>query len=115
LCLKFEWIGENSAFECLCNKAIHKSKGLEFKAVIHLGLEAWVFPRMTRRHGQWILQDLDGDKNLHYVAITRAEKLCYLVNMSIRVNSQFEERTAEKSEFLCIEKLNKHIVDLGVM
>jgi len=21
LCLKFEWIGENSAFECLCNKA----------------------------------------------------------------------------------------------
>ncbi|APJ17648.1 ATP-dependent helicase [Acinetobacter baumannii] len=95
--------------------SIHKSKGLEFKAVIHLGLEAWVFPRMTRRHGQWILQDLDGDKNLHYVAITRAEKLCYLVNMSIRVNSQFEERTAEKSEFLCIEKLNKHIVDLGVM
>ena len=42
--------------------SIHKSKGLEFKAVIHLGLEAWVFPRMTRRHGQWILQDLDGDK-----------------------------------------------------
>ncbi|OTU40578.1 hypothetical protein CAT56_16115, partial [Acinetobacter nosocomialis] len=22
LCLKFEWIGENSAFECLCNKAV---------------------------------------------------------------------------------------------
>ncbi|EXI04102.1 hypothetical protein J604_4112, partial [Acinetobacter sp. 694762] len=22
MCLKFEWIGENSAFECLCNKAI---------------------------------------------------------------------------------------------
>ncbi|QBC47848.1 hypothetical protein C4X49_10605 [Acinetobacter baumannii] len=21
MCLKFEWIGENSAFECLCNKA----------------------------------------------------------------------------------------------
>ena len=24
MCLKFEWIGENSAFECLCNKARFK-------------------------------------------------------------------------------------------
>lgn len=95
--------------------SIHKAKGLEFKVVIHLGLEAWVFPRMARRHEQWVVRDLDGDKNLHYVAITRAEKFCYLVSMSVRVNSQFQERTAEKSEFLCIERLNKHIVDLGVM
>lgn len=71
--------------------------------------------KMARRHEQWVVGDLDGDKNLHYVAITRAEKFCYLVSMSVRVNSQFQERTAEKSEFLCIERLNKHIVDLGVM
>ncbi|MFV5654797.1 hypothetical protein VXR13_18835, partial [Acinetobacter baumannii] len=29
LCLKFEWIGENSAFECLCNKAVKKEELLE--------------------------------------------------------------------------------------
>ena len=83
--------------------------------LIHLALEAWVFPRMTRRHDQWVVQDLDGYKNLHYVASTRAEKLCYLVNMSIRVNSQFKETSAQKSGFLCIQRLNKHIVDLGVI
>lgn len=93
--------------------SIHKAKGLEFKAVIHLGLEAWVFPRMTRMEDKWVFHDLQGDKNLHYVAITRAEKLCYLVDMSVRVNSQFQERNANKSEFLCIKNLEKHIVDLG--
>ncbi|EXC26320.1 hypothetical protein J559_2937 [Acinetobacter sp. 983759] len=30
--LKFEWIGENSAFECLCNKA-----GFSYK-LIHSGI-----------------------------------------------------------------------------
>ncbi|MFV5654787.1 sigma-54 dependent transcriptional regulator [Acinetobacter baumannii] len=28
MCLKFEWIGENSAFECLCNKADQNSRKL---------------------------------------------------------------------------------------
>lgn len=98
--------------------SIHKSKGLEFKVVIHLGLEQWVLPRKTKKQGQWTFSDLEGDKNLHYVAITRAENLCYLVDMPIRVKSEnnvFKEMNANKSEFLCIERLNKHIVDLGVM
>ncbi|MDA4940556.1 ATP-dependent helicase [Acinetobacter baumannii] len=98
--------------------SIHKSKGLEFKVVIHIGLEQCVLPRKTKKHGQWTFSDLDGDKNLHYVAITRAENLCYLVDMPIRVKSEnnvFKEMNANKSEFLCDERLNKYIVDLGVM
>ncbi|MCU4398345.1 UvrD-helicase domain-containing protein [Acinetobacter junii] len=98
--------------------SIHKSKGLEFKVVIHIGLEQWVLPRKTKKQGQWTFSDLEGDKNLHYVAITRAENFCYLVDMPIRVkleNKEFKEMSANKSEFLCIERLNKHIVDLGVM
>lgn len=94
---------------------IHKAKGLEFKVVIHIGLEEWVLPRRTIINRQCYFQDFEGDKNLHYVAITRAEKFCYLVDMSLRVNAQFREMEANKSEFLCIEGLNKHIVDLGVI
>ncbi|WP_234631449.1 3'-5' exonuclease [Acinetobacter pittii] len=45
--------------------SIHKSKGLEFKVVIHLGLEQWVLPRKTKKQGQWTFSDLEGDKNLH--------------------------------------------------
>ncbi len=98
--------------------SIHKSKGLEFKVVIHIGLEQWVLPRKTKKQGQWTFSDLEGDKNLHYVAITRAENLCYLVDMPLRVKLEekvFREMSANKSEFLCDERLNKHIVDLGVM
>ncbi|WP_171493684.1 3'-5' exonuclease, partial [Acinetobacter calcoaceticus] len=92
---------------------IHKAKGLEFKVVIHIGLEEWVLPRRTVNNGQWRFQDFEGDKNLHYVAITRAEKICYLVDMSVRVNAHFREIDANKSEFLCIRNLDKYIVDLG--
>lgn len=92
---------------------IHKAKGLEFKVVIHIGLEEWVLPRRTLNNGQWSFQDFDGDKNLHYVAITRAEKICYLVDMSVRVNAHFREIDANKSEFLCNRNLDKYIVDLG--
>ncbi|EPF81799.1 UvrD-helicase domain-containing protein [Acinetobacter rudis] len=94
---------------------IHKAKGLEFKVVIHIGLEEWVLPRRTIKNGKCYFQDFEGDKNLHYVAITRAEKFCYLVDMPIRVNARFREIEAIKSEFLCIESLNKHIVNLGVI
>lgn len=98
--------------------SIHKSKGLEFKVVIHIGLEQWVLPRKTKKQGQWTFSDLEGDKNLHYVAITRAENFCYLVDMPIRIKLEdeaFKEMRANQSEFLSIPRLNKHIVDLGVI
>ena len=38
MCLKFEWIGENSAFECLCNKAaqIQQLNWLDDPLTMHL-------------------------------------------------------------------------------
>ena len=37
MCLKFEWIGENSAFECLCNKASFRAKSEEFSDILKMG------------------------------------------------------------------------------
>ena len=98
---------------------IHKAKGLEFKVVIHIGMEAWVFPSKTKINGNWENADIVADKCLHYVAITRAEKLCYLVNMPFRITkdkitNDLNEKSAEKSDFLRIQRLDKHIIDLGV-
>ncbi|MFV5654775.1 hypothetical protein VXR13_18710, partial [Acinetobacter baumannii] len=46
LCLKFEWIGENSAFECLCNKAVdltnmfRLNQKVKFKKSILINIKA---------------------------------------------------------------------------
>ncbi|MDH1704561.1 ATP-dependent helicase [Acinetobacter johnsonii] len=96
---------------------IYKAKGLEFKIVIHIGMEQWTFPSKSKDSNQnWVFKDASGDKNLHYVAITRAEKICYLVSMSKRVtksDDKYYEKDATVSEFLKIERMNKHIIDLG--
>lgn len=92
---------------------IHKSKGLEFKVVIHIGLEALSFPLVTKNDGIWGVKDMKEEKNLHFVAITRAEKLCFLISMTKRVNSNLVESDAEPSEFFTYPYLEDHIKDLG--
>ena len=53
---------------------LHKSKGLEFDAVFHMDLYEYVFtfPNSSDVDYQQAL-------NLHYVGITRAKKVCYLM------------------------------------
>lgn len=53
---------------------IHSAKGLEFKNVIIVGLEEELFPSsMAIREG-----GLEEERRLFYVAITRAEKNCFI-------------------------------------
>ncbi len=54
---------------------IHSAKGLEFKNVIVVGLEEELFPSgiAMREEG-----DLEEERRLFYVAITRAEKNCFI-------------------------------------
>jgi len=53
---------------------IHKSKGLEFNIVFHMDLYNWVF-----EYPESSAADRLQCKNLHYVAVTRAIDVCYLV------------------------------------
>ncbi|MCH7351281.1 MULTISPECIES: ATP-dependent helicase [unclassified Acinetobacter] len=64
---------------------LHKSKGLEFHTVIHVGLEEWVFPyRKVTSDWSPFYPELEQDTNLHYVGITRAQELCILIQTTKR-------------------------------
>ncbi len=83
---------------------IHKSKGLEFDVIIHLELNEWVFPQKrpgaNNDFNNPVYTDLSEDRNIHYVALTRAKKGCILLNGSQRTNNDGETRQARDSEFI---------------
>lgn len=54
---------------------IHQAKGLEFPYVFVVGLEENLFPSMMSLHSR---ADLEEERRLFYVAITRAEKKLFL-------------------------------------
>ena len=54
---------------------VHSAKGLEFPTVFVVGLEENIFPSERSSHS---LRELEEERRLLYVAITRAEKHCIL-------------------------------------
>ncbi len=54
---------------------IHAAKGLEFNTVFVVGLEENIFPSLMSVDN---VKDLEEERRLLYVAITRAEKHCYI-------------------------------------
>jgi DNA helicase-2/ATP-dependent DNA helicase PcrA len=55
---------------------IHSAKGLEFKNVFIVGVEENLFP--SSQTGQSSIEDLEEERRLFYVALTRAEQNAYL-------------------------------------
>lgn len=60
---------------------VHAAKGLEFPTVIVVGLEENIFPSPLSAAS---LRELEEERRLLYVAITRAEKHCILTNAKNR-------------------------------
>ena len=60
--------------EAVTLMTIHASKGLEFPHVFVLGLEEDLFPSSMSNTGR----ELEEERRLFYVALTRAEKTCHL-------------------------------------
>jgi DNA helicase-2/ATP-dependent DNA helicase PcrA len=75
---------------------IHAAKGLEFPVVFIVGLEDGIFPH-ARSIGEQ--KELEEERRLAYVAITRAEKILYVTH-SMRRRLYGEELAAEPSQFL---------------
>jgi ATP-dependent DNA helicase UvrD/PcrA len=75
---------------------VHSAKGLEFPIVYLVGLEDGIFP-----HSRSISdpKELEEERRLAYVAITRAEKVLY-VSHSMRRRVYGEDIAAEPSQFL---------------
>ncbi|MEX2601469.1 MAG: UvrD-helicase domain-containing protein [Balneolaceae bacterium] len=75
---------------------VHGSKGLEFPVVFIVGLEENLFP-MGGRNGEEA--DIEEERRLFYVAITRAEKQLFFSHCKIRF--KFGEETRQlRSRFL---------------
>lgn len=89
---------------------LHKSKGLEFDAIIHLDLYEWILPHKIVENNDFdnpIYSNWSQDINLHYVGLTRARKGCVLLSSTQRTNSKFELKNAKDSEFIWIEGIEK--------
>lgn len=88
----------------ICIMTLHKSKGLEFEIVFHMDLYDWTFPRREISEEEW-KQTL----NLHYVGITRAKQVCYIMQGTKRYrpfNRDFVN--AQESPFLYLNDVQKY-------
>lgn len=75
---------------------IHSAKGLEFPVVFLVGMEQGLFPNARASQN---LSELEEERRLCYVAITRAERYLYLTHaLNRRVYG--ETRSCEPSQFL---------------
>ena len=75
---------------------VHAAKGLEFPVVFLVGLEDGIFPHSRSLNEQ---KELEEERRLAYVAITRAEHTLYLTH-AMRRRVYGEEMVAEPSQFL---------------
>jgi DNA helicase-2/ATP-dependent DNA helicase PcrA len=75
---------------------VHMAKGLEFPVVFLVGLEDGIFPH-SRSIGD--VKELEEERRLAYVAITRAEKMLYVTH-AMRRRSYGDEFASEPSQFL---------------
>ncbi len=75
---------------------VHSAKGLEFPIVFLVGLEDGIFPHSRSVNEP---KELEEERRLAYVAITRAEKLLY-ISHAMRRRTYGEEVVSEPSQFL---------------
>lgn len=75
---------------------MHSAKGLEFPVVFVVGMEEGLFPHFRSADG---VEELEEERRLCYVAITRAQKYLYVTHAARRRRSG-EEQPAQVSRFL---------------
>jgi DNA helicase II / ATP-dependent DNA helicase PcrA len=76
--------------------SVHAAKGLEFPVVFIVGLEENLFPHSRSANSE---EELEEERRLAYVAITRAQRRLYLTH-AMRRRTWGEELAAEPSRFL---------------
>ena len=82
---------------------LHKSKGLEFNIVFHMDMYKYIIS------DDWgDADDIAQMLNLHYVGVTRAIDVCYIMNGSRRYRSKYKDFVnADPSAFLNIPGLSE--------
>lgn len=89
----------------ICIMTLHKSKGLEFKVVFHLDMYRYIIPNEGYRITD---DDVEQALNLHYVGITRAKEVCYIMQGTQRYRKKYNDYIdAIESPFLELEGLSE--------
>ncbi len=88
--------GHNNTTDCVTFMTVHSAKGLEFPYVFLVGLEEGIFP-----HSRTLLEprELEEERRLMYVAMTRAEEKLYLLHAEERL-LYGENKNNAPSQFL---------------
>jgi len=88
---------ENGNSDQVVISTVHSAKGLEFENVFIIGLEDGIFPLQRAKQS---FNDLEEERRLLYVAITRARKNLYLSHCASRYH-QGSRLYQRPSQFLC--------------
>src|SRR3546814_9245375 len=80
---------------------IHAAKGLEFPAVFIIGMEDGVFPHL-RSIGE--PDELEEERRLAYVALTRAQERLYLSHRSEEHTSELQSLMRISYAVFCLKK-----------
>lgn len=86
---------------------LHSSKGLEFRVVFIVGMEEGIFPHM-RSLGD--IKELEEERRLCYVGITRAEEKLYLLNAKRRM---LFGKTTENLESRFIGEIESELLEVS--
>lgn len=84
---------------------VHQAKGLEFKIVFLTGLEEGTFPHMRSMEAA---EDIEEERRLAYVAITRAREMLFLSNV---VNRQLWGSTRKTDPSRFLKEINQNVVE----
>ncbi len=81
--------------EFITLSTVHASKGLEYKVVFIVGFEEGVFP--LNRDNE---DDIEEERRLCYVAVTRARERLYITNANSRYTFTHERQSTLRSRFV---------------
>ncbi|MEO7586895.1 MAG: DNA helicase PcrA [Arachnia sp.] len=98
-------VPENAEAGVVTLMTLHTAKGLEFDTVFLTGLEEGVFPHMRAFDN---FEELEEERRLAYVGITRARKLLNLSRAAVRVTFG-QPRYNPGSRFL--DEIPEHVMD----
>jgi len=80
-----EGSGEEEVYQPLLLSTIHQAKGLEWRAVFVIGLAEGLFPHAKSMDNE---ENLEEERRLFYVAVTRAKEELFLVHPMTRYDYQ---------------------------
>ncbi|GAE29501.1 DNA helicase PcrA [Halalkalibacter hemicellulosilyticus] len=100
---------EGKPREAVTLMTLHSAKGLEFPLVFLIGMEEGVFPHSRSLFEQ---DEMEEERRLAYVGITRAEQQLYMTNARMRTlygrtNTNPPSRFISEIPDLCIEPLHE--------